>query len=177
MLNFANGQFKGRSEKHGPDLWLALKSKLSDIQNIPREDMSEDFFIFLLKRYFTIFQTRYSGTAKRRFVAALKYPNIPDIFKLNVRGIFDKKFGGDDLPGEMEDTLIIFEKIFKQYASLIQKNPSMLEGVFDDPRMAEYYTNATENDIMSEANSMKQQQAEIKKRIQSGQFDYEDQYM
>lgn len=133
--------------------------------------MTPDFFAFLLKRYFTIFQNRYSGTAKRKFVAALKYPNIPDIFKLNIRGMFDKKFGGDDLPGEMEDTLIIFEKLFAQHAQILAKNPDLLEDVFDDPRMVDYYRNATQEDIISDTDSMKKRQAEIKRRIESGLVD------
>lgn len=86
MLEFANGQFKGKAEKYGPALWEALKGKLSDIQNIPEQEMTPDFFAFILKRYFTMFQSRYtSSSAKKTFIAALKYRNIPDIFQINVR--------------------------------------------------------------------------------------------
>lgn len=54
--------------------------------------MTPDFFAFILKRYFTMFHTKYNSTGKRAFIGALKYPSImPEIFRLNVRRAFDKK--------------------------------------------------------------------------------------
>lgn len=92
MLNFSNGQFKGRSEKNGPELWEALKSKLNEINNIDESEMSPEFFAFVLKRYFAMFQTKYNSSAKKAFMGALKFPTIiPEIFRLNVRRAFDKK--------------------------------------------------------------------------------------
>gem|GEM_PF-5449062 len=48
--------------------------------------MSKDFFVFLLKRYLSMFHSKYTSTsAKKTFVAALKYPNIPTVMQINVR--------------------------------------------------------------------------------------------
>lgn len=92
MLNFSNGQFRGRSEKNGPELWSALKTKLNEINSLPEDQMTPDFFEFILKRYFAMFSQKYNGTAKRTFIGTLKYPDLPGIFQLNVRGVFDKKW-------------------------------------------------------------------------------------
>ncbi len=68
MLDFANGQFKNKSEKNGPELWEALKAKLNDINNISESEMSPDFFALILKRYFSMFHTKYNGNGKRAFI-------------------------------------------------------------------------------------------------------------
>lgn len=78
--------------------------------------MSLDFFVFLLKRYFAMFQSKYNGVQKKLFVSALKFSDIPNMIRLNVRGVFDKKLSGDDLPAEVQDTLIVFERIFQTHA-------------------------------------------------------------
>ncbi len=85
MLSFSNGQFKGKAEKSGPELWNALKAKINEISAIPEDEMSPDFFEFVLKRYFAMFSTKYTGTQKKNFVAALRHPQVPEAFRFNVR--------------------------------------------------------------------------------------------
>lgn len=88
--------------------------------------------------------------------------------------MFDKKFGGTDLPGEVEDTLIIFEKLFQKYAPIIQRDPEILANVFGDERIVDYYINATEKDTISATNTLKQRQNDIKRAAERGEIDLDD---
>ncbi|MBP6910701.1 hypothetical protein KBC03_03810 [Patescibacteria group bacterium] len=80
------------------------------------------------------------------------------------------------MPSEAQDTLIVFEKLFEKYAKagIIKRNPALLEDVFDDRRMVDYYLNAKEEEVMTAANNYKQEQAMIKKQIAAGRFTSND---
>lgn len=177
MLDFANGQFKNKSEKNGPELWEALKAKLNDINNIPESEMSPDFFALILKRYFSMFHTKYNGNGKKAFIVALKYPNFtPETFQLNVRGVFDKRNAGNELPAEVMDALIIFEQIFRKFAPIVRKNPEILEEVFEDPRLVDYFTEAQPEDMQKSVNTLKEIQNRYKQQAALGDYEDDDYY-
>lgn len=71
----------------------------------------------------------------------------------------------------MEDSLIIFEHIFKKFAPLVKKHPEIIEDVFEDSRMLEYFHEITPENLQKTADNMKSLESQLKERIALGLVD------
>ncbi len=85
---------------------------------------------------------------------------------------------GNDLPAEVMDALIVFERIFQKFAPIVRKDPKILEDVFDDARMVDEFIKMTPESIQKTTNSIKEmqtrmrQQADLYGNDDSGMYDY-----
>lgn len=66
---------------------------------------------------------------------------------------------------------MLFESIFKKFAPLVKKNPEIIEEVFEDARMLDYYYEMTPDHLQQTAQNMKALDAQLKQAISLGQVD------